>query len=402
MGVENMGPLLYSLIRFVKPRRILEVGAGYTTLFILQALKDNEAELKHLRAENTANAAAAFSEGSVDSNDNSSAGKETGFFVEEALGNSGDSFLHCVDNQEHDVFTAHGGLGAVVSVAAELGLGHLLQIHTADAFDLLLGPAERVGADEAGTATDGVAFAPPTQHSGTTSAAMPSEWDMVWLDGITTDPRWPKYFEAIWPQLVDPGGLALVHSTLTNATNRQWLRELTMPAQVDQDDNDDDGGGGRSGTVTFSFRPGAPCSDAHAHELAAAIREIELPEVLATTAGVCGSVDDDVSHSDCSNADRCESDLLRMVWCDNSPTIKPIGFGLSSIELQLVLTVSTSAKTVDAAAVSWLSLLVLLDAMHWGTFLARLISSLKLLFCCESFLTAVAICRLVQSTVTGG
>jgi hypothetical protein len=29
MGVENMGPLLYSLIRFHKPRHVLEVGAGY-------------------------------------------------------------------------------------------------------------------------------------------------------------------------------------------------------------------------------------------------------------------------------------------------------------------------------------------------------------------------------------
>jgi hypothetical protein len=34
----------YSLVRFHKPRRVLEVGAGYTTLFILQALRDNEAE----------------------------------------------------------------------------------------------------------------------------------------------------------------------------------------------------------------------------------------------------------------------------------------------------------------------------------------------------------------------
>eukprot|EP01044_Picomonas_judraskeda_P003484 COSAG03_NODE_287_length_9368_cov_412.210594_2_plen_934_part_00 len=31
MGVENMGPLLYSLIRFHKPRHVLEVGAGYFT-----------------------------------------------------------------------------------------------------------------------------------------------------------------------------------------------------------------------------------------------------------------------------------------------------------------------------------------------------------------------------------
>ena len=45
-----MGPLLYSLIRFVKPRRVLEVGAGYTSLWILQALADNESELQMCEA----------------------------------------------------------------------------------------------------------------------------------------------------------------------------------------------------------------------------------------------------------------------------------------------------------------------------------------------------------------
>ncbi len=42
MGAEVMGPLLYSLIRFVRARSVLEAGAGYTTLFIAKALRDNE------------------------------------------------------------------------------------------------------------------------------------------------------------------------------------------------------------------------------------------------------------------------------------------------------------------------------------------------------------------------
>ena len=39
MGAENLGPLLYTLVRFIKPQSVLEVGAGYTTLFLLQALR---------------------------------------------------------------------------------------------------------------------------------------------------------------------------------------------------------------------------------------------------------------------------------------------------------------------------------------------------------------------------
>ena len=41
MGTENMAPLLYSLARFTRPRNVLEIGAGYTTLFLLQAMADN-------------------------------------------------------------------------------------------------------------------------------------------------------------------------------------------------------------------------------------------------------------------------------------------------------------------------------------------------------------------------
>ena len=36
MGVENMGPLLHALIRFTKPKRVFEIGAGATSLYILQ------------------------------------------------------------------------------------------------------------------------------------------------------------------------------------------------------------------------------------------------------------------------------------------------------------------------------------------------------------------------------
>ena len=46
MGCENMGPMLYTLVRFLKPRRVLEVGAGYTSIFILQALADNLEEMR--------------------------------------------------------------------------------------------------------------------------------------------------------------------------------------------------------------------------------------------------------------------------------------------------------------------------------------------------------------------
>ena len=42
MGTENVGPLLRTLVQMIRPQRILEVGAGYTTPFLLDGLKENE------------------------------------------------------------------------------------------------------------------------------------------------------------------------------------------------------------------------------------------------------------------------------------------------------------------------------------------------------------------------
>lgn len=49
MGTECISPLLYSLVRMVRPATVLEVGVGYTTPFILKALADNVAAVERER-----------------------------------------------------------------------------------------------------------------------------------------------------------------------------------------------------------------------------------------------------------------------------------------------------------------------------------------------------------------
>ena len=44
LGTENVAGLLYSLVRLTRPRVALEIGMGYTTPWLLQALADNTAE----------------------------------------------------------------------------------------------------------------------------------------------------------------------------------------------------------------------------------------------------------------------------------------------------------------------------------------------------------------------
>jgi len=41
MGVESVSSLLYDLVRCSHSEKILEVGAGYSSIFLLKALADN-------------------------------------------------------------------------------------------------------------------------------------------------------------------------------------------------------------------------------------------------------------------------------------------------------------------------------------------------------------------------
>lgn len=42
MGTENAAPFLRSMVQMLRPNRILEIGAGYTTPFLLEGLVNNE------------------------------------------------------------------------------------------------------------------------------------------------------------------------------------------------------------------------------------------------------------------------------------------------------------------------------------------------------------------------
>jgi len=42
MGTENVAPFLRSMVQLTRPNRILEIGAGYTTPFLLEGLVNNE------------------------------------------------------------------------------------------------------------------------------------------------------------------------------------------------------------------------------------------------------------------------------------------------------------------------------------------------------------------------
>eukprot|EP00405_Crypthecodinium_cohnii_P022373 CAMPEP_0206480092 /NCGR_PEP_ID=MMETSP0324_2-20121206/37049_1 /ASSEMBLY_ACC=CAM_ASM_000836 /TAXON_ID=2866 /ORGANISM="Crypthecodinium cohnii, Strain Seligo" /LENGTH=359 /DNA_ID=CAMNT_0053956735 /DNA_START=21 /DNA_END=1097 /DNA_ORIENTATION=- len=198
MGCENMGPLLYSLARFVKPQSCLEIGAGYTSAFLLQALEDNAKELK------------AWEQWQRES------GIEDWLVegIEKSASSSG-GLLHCVDNLAHEGTTAN----RLLAVAHRLGLESRLALHLDDA---------RAFLDE---------------YTGECI------FDFVWLDGFldfafaggglkgrggggggssaggTVVDGLEAFMEDMWPRIA-PGGFVLMHSTLTNSTTRAWIQDL--------------------------------------------------------------------------------------------------------------------------------------------------------------------------------
>lgn len=182
MGCENMGPLLYSLVRFVKPVCCLEIGAGYTSAFLLQALDDNAAEAR------------AWSEWEPKGPHS----RDT-WVAPTAPTAPVDWTLHCVDNLAHEGTTAN----QLLEVARQLGLEGRLQLHLDDASCWL---------EE--------------------SIVSEPSFDFVWLDGLLDFAKPVRgdisrgidaFLTKLWPR-ISPGGFILLHSTLTNKAVRSWLQ----------------------------------------------------------------------------------------------------------------------------------------------------------------------------------
>jgi len=182
MGVENAGPLLYSLVRFTKTRTIVEIGAGFTTLWVLQALKDNDDEMKNianLRDEGKCTLL------DIDWNPE---GVVDGY-------NENKSSLLCIDNCLHQRQTATGA-GAV---AKTLGLSDYLKFIKGDAYDMQF-EEESI--------------------------------DLLWCDfGVGS--RMKDFAKGAW-KAIRPGGFLVCHSTLTNIRTREWLEAVRRRASEEE------------------------------------------------------------------------------------------------------------------------------------------------------------------------
>jgi len=192
MGCENMGPLLYSIVRFHKPKKILEVGAGYTSIWLLQAVHENVQELEANQRLNTA-------------------GHEwpkLNWCVDGYLGQYHHGLVYCIDNLQHTATTAQ----RVIDTAAQLGLSDYLEMRDADAYEYAneLADEEEEGA-----------------------------LGLLWVDFGDGD-KLDDFFQLYWDYVDPNGGLVLVHSTLTNEMSRDWLKKMTELSKRRREDVPDD------------------------------------------------------------------------------------------------------------------------------------------------------------------
>lgn len=182
MGVENLGAFLYSFIRLTKRRHVMEIGAGYTSLWILQALKDNDRERERIRdLEQRGECRLLDIEWTVPVNEHDIP-----------------SSLLCIDNCLHQKETATGAL----AVARVLGLKQYLSFQKDDAFEEL-------------------------------SRLQPSSVDILWCDFGVGSRILDFVAEGAW-ESIRPGGFLLCHSTLTNANTRNWLEKVRARAPKEE------------------------------------------------------------------------------------------------------------------------------------------------------------------------
>jgi predicted O-methyltransferase YrrM len=196
MGVELLSPFIYSLIRCTKPRSALEVGAGYSSPFILQALADNLAEHRdrqdalrgHVRSDHHGGLRRLLK------------GRHPlplarPEYYEQAYA----PVLTIIDDVSHPATSAK----QVETVAADLKLSHILRFQQGD----FRGMSTSIPAD-----------------------VLP--FDFVWFD-CGSFPHYSAFLAEYWSLINPRHGLLLLHSTLTNVQLRPIVLDLKLKQATD-------------------------------------------------------------------------------------------------------------------------------------------------------------------------
>ena len=188
MGTENMAPLLYSMVRFTRPRNVLEIGAGYTTLFLLQAMSDNfndySSEIEKIRAAEKSQREDKYKE----------VRDAYPLLRPDYFKDPFEPTLHCVDDMSHPKTSAHEALEG----AKALGIDRHLKFHRESSQDFISRLKDR-----------------------------PVQFDLMWLDAGNYF-SYVDYARNLFPFVNPDGGHILIHSTETNLEAQAFVRSLKL------------------------------------------------------------------------------------------------------------------------------------------------------------------------------
>ena len=181
---ENVGPFIYSTIKTIRPKKILEIGAGYTSIFFAKALKEIEEEdnfdLQLLKDQKS------------DPN-----WERRHKLLNKNYQFGSDSKLIIVDNFSKE---KHDTARPVDNAIKKLHLNKYIDFVEADGMDL-------------------------QKINEMISNSLPL--DFVFLD-FGAGAALPILFKFYFEKINSFGGYIMVHSTLTNAMHRLWLAELKL------------------------------------------------------------------------------------------------------------------------------------------------------------------------------
>ena len=181
---ENVGPFIYSTLKTIRPKKILEIGAGYTSIFFAQALKEIEEENDF--------DAKLLNEQKIDPN-----WERRHRLLNKDYQFSADSKLIIVDNFSKE---KHDTARPVDNAIKKLHLDKYIDFVEADGMDL-------------------------QKINEMVSNYLPL--DFVFLD-FGAGAALPILFKFYFERINNHGGYIMVHSTLTNAMHRLWLAELKL------------------------------------------------------------------------------------------------------------------------------------------------------------------------------
>lgn len=180
MGTEHVGPQLYSLLRMIRPQYVMEVGLGYTTPFILQALADNKADYE--RDKGILQNAPAQDERRMQ-------------LLPEYFNAPYEPKLVAIDDYSQEATSAT----RVLETSEALGLSPYLEL---------------IKRDFHGASRD------------ISEELLP--FDFAWLDCGGTE-NYRAFFEEFWPLVNPNGGFAAVHFTY------RWQRYQNGEGELDED-----------------------------------------------------------------------------------------------------------------------------------------------------------------------